>query len=355
MVNQRRTILYSSGALLMAAGAASPQALAAPAEAPNMTATARPSVEGLDGIPGARPRNIILILTDDHRHDAMGFMGHPFLRTPNLDAMARSGAHLKNAFVTTSLCSPSRASILTGQYTHNHRVVDNNRPVPTDLTFFPQYVQNAGYTTALVGKWHMGHATDHPQRGFDHWVSFKGQGSYFPNPDGLNVNGKNVPQKGYITDELTDYALEWLKARPKDKPFFLHLAHKAVHANFVPSDRHKGRYASQVMPHPPTYGLDPADDGKPMWVKNQRNSWHGVEFPFFNFAGEKATEEIYRGYHEALLAVDDSVGRVMGYLRDNDLMDNTVVLYMATMGSCGGSTASSTSGPPTSRPSGCRC
>ena len=135
-------------------------------------------------------------------------MGHPWLETPNLDALARSGVQLKNAFVTTALCSPSRASILTGQYAHRHRVADNNNPVPPGTTFFPQYLQKAGYETAFIGKWHMGGDSDAPQPGFDRWVSFRGQGTYLPSKNGLNVDGKAVAQRGYITDELTNYAMD---------------------------------------------------------------------------------------------------------------------------------------------------
>ena len=150
----------------------------------------------IERVPEAKPRNVVFILTDDHRYDAMGFMGHPFLKTPHLDSMARNGVHLKNAFVTTSLCSPSRASILTGLYTHKHRVIDNNRLVPEGTVFFPQHLQKAGYETAYIGKWHMGGSTDQHRPGFDHWVSFRGQGTYLPSRNGLNVNGKKVPQKG---------------------------------------------------------------------------------------------------------------------------------------------------------------
>ena len=116
-------------------------------------------------IPGAKPKNVILILTDDHRSDAMSFMGHPIAETPHLDALARNGVHFKNALVTTSLCSPSRASILTGLYTFRHRVIDNNRPIPPGTLYFPQYLQRAGYATSFFGKWHMGGEDDQPQPG----------------------------------------------------------------------------------------------------------------------------------------------------------------------------------------------
>ena len=151
---------------------------------------------------GTKPRNVVFILSDDHRYDAMSFMGHPFAKTPHMDAMAKSGAHLQNAFVTTSLCSPSRASILTGLYTFRHRVIDNQRPVPRGTLYFPQYLQKSGYTTGFIGKWHMGHVSDDPRPGFDYWVSFKGQGRYYPPNDKytINDNGKRVPQDGYITN-----------------------------------------------------------------------------------------------------------------------------------------------------------
>ena len=116
---------------------------------------------------GTQPRNVVFILSDDHRYDAMSFMGHPLAKTPHMDAMAENGVHMKNAFVTTSLCSPSRASILTGLYTFRHRVIDNQRAVPDGTLFFPQYLQKAGYKTGFIGKWHMGRANDNPRPGFD--------------------------------------------------------------------------------------------------------------------------------------------------------------------------------------------
>ena len=170
----------------------------------------------VEKIDGAKALNVVFILSDDHRYDVMSFLGHPWVETPAMDAMARDGVYFENAMVTTSLCSPSRASVLTGQYMHNHGVVDNNVLTPEGTVFFPQYLQAAGYQTGYFGKWHMGGHSDAPRPGFDRWVSFRGQGHYNP-PEhlkkwSLNVDGESVPQQGYITDELTDYAIDWLNS-----------------------------------------------------------------------------------------------------------------------------------------------
>ena len=279
-----------------------------------------------------KPRNVVFILTDDHRFDAMGFTGHPFLETPHLDSLASNGVHLKNAFVTTSLCSPSRASILTGLYTHKHRVIDNNRLVPEGTIFFPQYLQRAGYSTGFIGKWHMGGHHDGPRPGFDHWISFKGQGNYLPPGPKytLNVNGKRVKQKGYITDELTDYAVEWLKEQQgSDKPFFLYLSHKAVHSNFTPAERHAGSYAEADLSFLPRGEDISAEKNAPRWVRDQRNSWHGIEFSYHS---DNGLDYLYRRYCESLLAVDDSVGRVLQQLKDMGIHDDTLVVYMGDNG-----------------------
>jgi N-acetylglucosamine-6-sulfatase len=280
-------------------------------------------------LPNRKPRNIIFILTDDQRYDAFGFLRpQSFFQTPNLDALARGGVYLPNAFVTTALCSPSRASILTGMYAHRHRVVDNDSPLPGDLVYFPQYLQRAGYETAFIGKWHMGGHIDHPQPGFNHWVSFKGQGSYLPGKDGFNVNGKPIAQKGYITDELTDYALRWITGRKGNKPFMLYLSHKAVHAEFIPAERHRGRYQNERFVPPKT--MDPANvEGAPMWVQNQRNSWHGVEFPYHSSLD---IGEYYKRYAETLLAVDEGLGRIVDLLKAKGWFDSTLIIFMGDNG-----------------------
>jgi len=292
-----------------------------------------------------KKRNIVVVLTDDQRYDALGFLDHPFLETPNMDRLAEGGVNFANAFVTTSLCSPSRASILTGLYAHNHGVVDNYNPVRQDLVFFPELLQEAGYETAFIGKWHMGGDIDDPQRGFDHWVSFKGQGIYWPHEEGLkvkgryvpqaektgfNVNGERVEQKGYITDELTDYAMDWLNTRSTEKPFLLYLSHKAVHADFLPPNRFAYKYENEEVPMPKTWADDPdAFQDVPKWVKNQRNSRHGVEFAYYT---DLDIPNYYRRYCETILAVDESLGRVMGWLERTGQLEETVILYLGDNG-----------------------
>lgn len=278
----------------------------------------------------SRAPNLVFILTDDQRFDEMGFM-NPVLDTPNIDALARDGVHFRNAFVTTSLCSPSRASILTGQMMHNHGVVDNNAALPAGLELFPARLRAAGYETAFIGKWHMGGAITAPRPEFDFWVSFPGQGNYYPTTAFgtqamLNVNGRDVAQRGYITDELTDYAIEFLANRDAERPFLLYLSHKAVHATFLPAERHREQYADAEI----TIGAPPAPDADvPMWVINQRNSWHGTDFPYHSHL---PLADFKREYHRTLSAVDDSVGRIRARLEDQGIGDETVVMLMGDNG-----------------------
>ena len=284
----------------------------------------------------AAPRNIVLILSDDHRHDFMGFMeeGPAFLETPNLDRMAMQGAHFRNAFVTTSLCSPSRATILTGQYMHHHRVVDNQRPVADGTRFFPEYLQEAGYTTGFVGKWHMGHDHDEPRKGFNHWVSFKGQGTYF-DPE-LNLNGSRKSFKGYTTDILADQALEWLKTRTDEDPFLLYLSFKAVHYPFQPAPRHHGRYEDKAIDYPMTMANTESNyQTQSNWIRERRYGIHGIDHmetgpldkdPVPSF------DDLYHRYCETVHGLDENIGRVLDYLDSSKLMENTIVVYLGDNG-----------------------
>lgn len=321
--------------------------------------TSKENALQMQRIQGVKPRNVIFILADDHRFDFMGFTGKvPWLKTPAMDRLAREGAYFKNTFVTTALCSPSRASILTGLFSHNHTVVDNMAPVPKGLIYFPQYLQEAGYQTSFFGKWHMGDETDEPKPGFNHWESFKGQGVYY-NPT-LNINGKQVAYKdsAYISDLLTEHAVDWLENRDKEKPFFLYLSHKAVHADFQPAKRHKGKYKNEPIELPPSFrtsdsqvkgkqsvnqsieqevskkqplkGEDYYGKGRtPDWQKMQRESWHGVDYMYY---GKISFSEFYRNYCETLLGVDESVGHLLDYLDKNGLAEETLVIYMGDNG-----------------------
>jgi arylsulfatase A-like enzyme len=293
-------------------------------------ATAMQATEAVD--PDAPRPNIVFVLVDDQRFDALGRL-NPKIETPVMDMMAEEGVFFENAFVGTSLCSPSRATILTGRSTRNHRIGGNSEPEPVGTEYYPRYLQEAGYETALIGKWHMGRG-DQPREGFDHWLSFAGQGNYFPEQHQsgqqmLNVNGEMVPQEGYVTDELTDYAIDWIENREaKDKPFFLHLAHKAVHSNFTPPPRHEGRYAGQTFVEPMPLTADNYEN-KPRWVFDQRNSWHGVDFPYYS---DLDVQSFQRRYYETLLAVDDNLGRLISYLEESGQMENTVVFLMGDNG-----------------------
>ncbi|MEM6776491.1 MAG: sulfatase [Planctomycetota bacterium] len=283
-------------------------------------------------VEGARPKNVVFILSDDHRYDAMGFMGHPFAITPHMDAMAKNGVHLRNAFVTTSLCSPSRASILTGLYTFRHRVIDNQRLVPEGTLFFPQYLQAAGYSTGFIGKWHMGSVDDSPRPGFDYWFSFKGQGRYYP-PNArytINDNGKRVPQDGYITPLLTRKAIEFLEQQDHDEPFFLYLSHKAVHDPFTPEPKYDDSLQDQPFRFPPSSELLGDNlKNRPRWLLDQRNSWHGMDFALHT---GQSVEGFYKQYCEALRSVDDSIGAVMDQLKKMGVYEDTLVIYMGDNG-----------------------
>jgi arylsulfatase A-like enzyme len=231
------------------------------------------------------------------------------------------------------LCSPSRASILTGLYSHTHTIVDNQAPDPGNLTFFPQYLQAAGYQTAFFGKWHMGEESDAPRPGFNYWESFKGQGLYY-NPT-LNINGKQIVYKDstYITDLLTEHAVNWLKGRDKRKPFFLYLSHKAVHAYFEPAKRHRGLYKDKKYQLPITY--DQTKTGAyrdlkwPEWVAQQRISWHGVDYIYNSNIDMNL---MVQKYCETLMGVDESIGNVMDCLKSEGLDQSTLVIYMGDNG-----------------------
>ena len=204
--------------------------------------------------------NIVFILVDDIRWDAFSCMGSSVAKTPNIDRIANEGALFKNFFVSIPLCSPSRASFLTGQYPHRHGVLDNadHSELSHKLVTFPKLLRDAGYETAFVGKWHMGN-DDTPRPGMDHWLSFKGQGVY--NDPVLNIDGERKKVPGYITDILNSNAVAFIN-KPHDKPFMLYVGHKAVHGPFMPPERYKKLYADVKVPFPKSIHDD--DHDKPV-------------------------------------------------------------------------------------------
>jgi N-acetylglucosamine-6-sulfatase len=292
--------------------------------------------------PAAReaPRpNVVVILVDDLRWDDIGVAGHPFVKTPNIDRVSREGARFLNAFAATPLCSPSRASILTGQHIHRNGIVDNTARDSAShrLPTFAIPLQAAGYRTGFFGKWHMGN-DDTRRPGWTRWVAMKGQGEAV-DPK-LNVDGTRTTVKGYVTDVLTDHALEFIRTSG-EMPFMLFLAHKAVHPNimqrddgstvaldsqpegFVPAERHRGRYATQPVPRRPNALRAPV--GKPALAR----AIPGL--PALSPATGTSDADI-RSRLEMVLAIDESLGRIMATLDSLGALDNTLLIFTSDHG-----------------------
>jgi N-acetylglucosamine-6-sulfatase len=284
-----------------------------------------------------RPPNVLFILTDDQRWDAIGLGGSRHLRTAHIDRLGREGAFFKNTFCTTSLCSPSRATMLSGLYAHAHGVVNNFTEYPTTLRSFPLVLQSQGYDTAYVGKWHMGEENDEPRPGFNWFVTHKGQGQYFDTE--FNFNGqKREVVKGYYTHVVTDMAEQWLQ-RPRDgKPWLLMIGHKAPHSFYVPESKYEHAFDNVRIPYPETAFML---DDKPAWIRERLYTWHGIYGPLFDWRKKfpddspeavKDFEAMIRAYWGTLISVDDSVGRLYRLLEQRGELDNTVFVFMSDNG-----------------------
>ena len=284
--------------------------------------------------PATRP-NVLVVLTDDQRWDAMGCAGHPFLKTPNIDRLAAEGVRFKKAFCTTSLCSPSRASILSGLYAHTHKVRDNFTEFPESLPSFPKRLQQFGYETAYLGKWHMGEDNDQRRPGFDYFVSHKAQGKYYGTE--FNINGRREVKPGYYTHVVTDLALDWLK-QPRQKPFLLMLGHKAPHSFYVAEPKYSNVFDNVQIAYPDSaFHLDE----KPAWIRDRLPTWHGIYGPLFewrkNFPDTRpeAVQDfaaMTRAYWATILSVDDSVGRLYETLKAMGQLENTLIIFMGDNG-----------------------
>ena len=269
--------------------------------------------------PVADRPNLVVILSDDHRWDHMSFHpgAPPFLQTPSLDRLAAEGTVGANAFVTTALCSPSRGTVLSGQYASRHGVVNNlSAWNPQTETFF-EPLQRAGYRTALIGKWHMPGALP-DLRGLDLFVTFtaeEGQGQYEDCP--LLVNGEMVERPNtYITTDLTDLAIEWIDAQPAGQPWCLYLAHKAVHHPFTPPADLAGTYANVSVENLPPESFA-------FMSLMDRNIWEGTQ---------GRLDVLYRRYCETLLGLDREIGRLVDHIDATGARDNTYVIYSSDNG-----------------------
>ena len=293
------------------------------------------SVASVFAADATRP-NVLFILCDDIRPDAVGCYGSKHVKTPNIDKLAAEGVRFANTFCTTSLCSPSRASILTGLYAHKHGVRDNFTELPADRAHWPKRLHEAGYETAYLGKWHMGEDNDLPRAGFDYFVTHKGQGKYFDTEWNVNcAGGKVIP--GYYTTVVTDLSLDWLK-RPRTKPWALCLGHKAPHSFYTPEEKYAHTFDSVRVPYPETaFKLD----DKPAWMKERLYTWHGIYGPLFEWRktfpddkpeAVKDFENMVHGYWGTILSVDDSVARLVAWLKENGQLENTVIVFMGDNG-----------------------
>jgi arylsulfatase A-like enzyme len=289
--------------------------------------------------------NIVMIVVDDMRFDEFGAGGHPFLETPHIDQLAHEGVKFSRAYHVSPLCSPNRASLLTGQYPSRHGVVDNTSRsnLSHRLELFPRLLQSAGYRTAHIGKWHMGNDPT-PRLGYDYWLSYSGQGKLV-NPE-LYEEGKIREVKGYITDILTARALKFINDSAQ-RPFFLYVGHKAVHPEasqrddgsadlsvqrkYIPAKRHEGRYKNAEVPilgpYPVKNEVSPLIESlsirKTLEQSDERwDTWINSGF----------SKDTVRKRAEMMLAVDDSLGQIVQTLKEQALLDNTLIIFTSDNG-----------------------
>ncbi len=283
--------------------------------------------------------NILFIMSDDHASHAMSCYGSRINETPNLDRIAEQGMRFDSCFCTNSICTPSRATILTGTYSHVNGVTTLTSKLDGRLPTFPKALRQRGYQTAIVGKWHLGHGPEHDPTGFDYWSVLPGQGDYH-DPTMIEMGEEKV-FPGYVTDVITDLSLEWLRARDRSRPFCLLTHHKAPHRPWDPDDRHAAMYENVEVPEPETFDDDYANRaaaarearmrvGRDMTPRDLK-----VPAPAGLTPEEKKGWEYQRyikDYLRCVASIDDNVGRMLDYLDEEGLADNTVVVYTSDQG-----------------------
>jgi arylsulfatase A-like enzyme len=283
--------------------------------------------------------NILFIMSDDHAAHAMSCYGSRINETPHIDRIAEGGMRFDNCFCTNSICTPSRAVILAGTYNHINGVTTLATKMDNRLLTFPKLLQAQGYQTAIVGKWHLGQGPEHEPTGFDFWRVLPGQGLYH-NPVMIDREGKRV-HEGYVTDLITDMCLDWLRERDPDRPFCLLCHHKAPHRRWEPDDKHATMYEDVDIPTPETFDDDYSERASAAEAAKMRVDRdltpEDLKEPIPE--GLTAAEEKHwkyqryiKDYLRVVASIDDNVGRLLDYLDDERLAENTLVIYTSDQG-----------------------
>ncbi|GEM66368.1 sulfatase [Sphingobacterium faecium NBRC 15299] len=313
--------------------------------------------------------NIIFILSDDHTNKAIGIYGNKLAKTPHIDRIAKEGALFNNFFVTNSICGPSRAALLTGKYSHVNGFISNDKKFNIDQFIFSRSLEDSGYQTAWIGKWHL---ETLPQDAFNYWTILPNQGHYF-NPNFITQSNDTVTYKGYVTDIITDLSKDWIRNRDQDKPFLLMIGEKATHREWLRAVEDLGSYDDIDFPIPPSFydnyhnriaaahqdmsisetmqlgfDLKVNVDYDSDWIysrldKEQRAAYRtyygdylSKEFNEKNLKGKALTEwkfqRYMRDYFATANALDRNIGKILDFLDENGLAENTIVIYGSDQG-----------------------